>query len=125
MLAGRLALRFGTAADRASGGLRLAGGAGWWLAQGAWAWVSLRPGSRPNRCLRRLADRLAAQPALAAPVRRALVAMPPVDRFLCAVLGRIKSSPPPPSPDAEAAGVRRLHRMLLEARAKAGGQGQD
>ena len=73
-----------------------------WLAAGTYAWVTLKPGSRPRRMARhgayRLASFLRARPRLARPVRYLLHRFPDMECRVRQILGTMPGSPTRPWP---------------------------
>lgn len=76
-----------------------------WFVHGMWAWLTLKPGSRPRRMARRgvvaLARFLLARPRLAEPARRLLQRFPAIEGRMRVMLSAPDAFRPPVQEDAK------------------------
>ncbi|MGZ9116558.1 MAG: hypothetical protein ACXW3V_06395, partial [Methylocystis sp.] len=114
----QLAAVYASTSWRIAAPLRSASLAVQWLGRGTWAWLTLKPGSRPRRVTRRtlenVADSLSGQPRLRAAVMRLLPSSPVPDQQVQReeAPGHIANDVPQLSP--------RAHRIYLDLKAAIG-----
>lgn len=105
-----IAAMYASRSWRVTAPLRGASIAARWFVRGSWAWLTLRPGSRPHRVTARLKKMLSAAqilqmriPASESPAQSDRITAVPVDLRVQSATGLAKPAPghAPPQPDHE------------------------